>query len=340
VDYLGRVKAAGAEQVLRELLDSQERRFMNAAFRALGRSGGEDAKDEICEYLVDYYTNGEPGDDNRRDIIVAIGETRSSAGVSFLCEIVIDTDQRIPLRMAALDSLAKIGNPEGLDAILAAISTADPNVRSSAVAALGPFSGEKTDQAILEAFRDSYYRTRIAAAQASRERRLEAAIPYLKYRAERDDVPQVRDEAIRALGAIANGESEEIIKTFFVERKNSDRVRLVSAEELMKNKPDKYLEQLIIELDEAKKRNLIPLYNGLLKILGEARCGNIETITRRLMQSGGIIEKSYALDMAANNRLLVLGAEIKTLSEDKNESLARKARRTMEKLGIVQGSAP
>jgi hypothetical protein len=52
------------------------------------------------------------------------------------------------------------------------------------------------------------------------------------------------------------------------------------------------------------------------------------------MASGGIIEKSYALDMAANNMLLGLSEEIKTLSTDKNEGLARKARRTMEKLGM------
>ena len=336
VDYLGKVKAKQAEPVLRELLDSQERRFMNAAFRALGRVGGagENAGDEACQYLVDYYSNRDPGDENRRDIILAIGETRSSNGVAFLSEIVNDSEQRIPLRMAAVESLAKIGNPEGLDAILNVVSTGDPNVRSTAVAALGPFSGENVDQAILEAFRDSYYRTRIAAAEASRQRRLEAAVPYLKFRSERDDVPQVRDESIRALGAIGTEEALEVINTLFTDRKNSDRVRLVSAEALMNNEPGKYLAQLVIELDEAKIKNQNALYNGFLKIVGESRTENIESITRRLITSTGIIEKSYALDMAANNKLLGLSEEIKALSGDRNESIARKAKRTMDALGI------
>jgi HEAT repeat protein len=335
VEYLGKVKAGQAEPALKELLDSKERRFMNAAFRALGRVGGVgEAGGAVAEFLIDYYENRDPGDENRRDIIQAIGETRSPSGLSFLSEIANNNDEKGVLRMAALEALAKIGDPAGLEAILAALGSSDPNVRSSAVAALGPFSGEDVDNAILEAFRDSYYRTRIAAAQASRERKLVSAVPYLKFRAERDDVPQVKDEAIRALGAIGNSETLGILKSLFTERKNPERVRLAAAQALMENAAGENLDQLVTELDEAKQKNQTPLYNGFLKILGEARCGNIENVTRRLMVSGGIIEKSYALDMAANNMLLGLSEEIKTIKKKKNESLARKARRTMEKLGM------
>jgi hypothetical protein len=60
----------------------------------------------------------------------------------------------------------------------------------------------------------------------------------------------------------------------------------------------------------------------------------MERLTRRFLQSGGIMEKLYGLDMAVNNELKNLSAEIKALTADKNESLARKARRTAERLGI------
>ncbi|MDR2133688.1 MAG: HEAT repeat domain-containing protein, partial [Treponema sp.] len=307
-EYLGKVKAVRAIPALRELLDSGEQRFMNTAFRALGRAGGADAGegDEIAEYLVDYYSSRDPADENRREIITALGAAGSGKGVAFLSEIAENSGERTTLRIAALDSLSKIGDPGGLRAILASIGAGDPNVRSAAVAALGPFSGEDVDRAILEAFRDSYYRTRLAAAQAARQRGLEAAIPYLKFRAERDDVPQVKDEAIRALGAIAGEESKRIVEGFFSERKNSDRVRLVSAEMLMKNEPAKYLDKMIAELDEAKRRNQTPLYNGFLKVIGESRTENLEAITRRFLKDGGILEKSYGLDMAANNNLASL----------------------------------
>ena len=340
VDYLGRVKAGDAVPVLMELLDSEERRFMNNAFRALGRASSANTQlaDETADFLTDYYNHRNPGDENSREVIVALGETRSSNAVALLVELASDTDERIPLRIAALEALAKVGDQAGLEAILACVRTNDPNVRSTAVAALGPFSGEEVDKAILDAFRDSYYRTRIAAAQASRERKFEAAVPYLRFRAENDEIANVKDEAIRALGAIANEEAVNILDSLFTERKNSDRVRLMAAEMLMKNAAGRNLSRVMAELDEAKRRNQTALTNGFLRIIGEAQVegdtSEIENLTRRFLQNGDIMEKLYGLDMAVNNNLTNLSVEITALFNDRNESLARKARRTAERLGI------
>jgi HEAT repeat protein len=340
VDYLGKIKAAEAVPALMKLLDTQERRFLNAAFRAIGRACSADKKtaDETADFLVDYYINRDPGDENRREVITALGAAGSKNGLSLLVEIASNTDERVPLRIAALDSLSKIGDYEGLETVLGCINTNDPNVRSAAVAALGPFSGDAVDKAILDAFRDSYYRTRIAAVQASRERKLAAAVPFLKFRAERDEVPNVKEEAIRALGEIAGEEAIRALDSLFSERKSPDRIRLTAAEMLMKNEGSKNLGRLIKELDEAKQKNLTNLYNGFLKIAGEAKINGdtaeMESLVRRFLQNGGILEKSYGLDMAANNNLKNLSQEIKALVSEKNESLARKARRTAEKLGI------
>jgi HEAT repeat protein len=341
IEYLGRLKHSQAVPVIMQILDTEERRFLNAAFRALGRasSGDSEIADKAADFLIDYYNYRDPGDDNRSIIITAIGTTGSSKGVSFLADIASNSDERIPLRIAALDALSKIGDDsEGLDAILVCIGTNDPNVRTAAVAALGPFSGDAVDKAILDAFRDSYYRTRIAAAQASRERKFIDAVPYLKYRAERDDVPNVRDEAIRALGAIANEEALEVLSSLFSERKNSERIRIVAGEMLMKNAADENIGKLIAELDDAKTRNQTNLYNGFLKIAGETVLDGdkslMEDITRRFLRSGTIVEKSYGLDMAANNSLTGLSTEISAVTKDRNESIARKAQRTAERLGI------
>ena len=99
---------------------------------------------------------------------------------------------------------------------------------------------------------------------------------------------------------------------------------------LMKNEPAKYLDKMILELDEAKRRNQTSLYNGFLKIIGESRTESLEAIVRRFLKGGGILEKSYGLDMAANNGLSSLADEIRALAGEKNESLARKARRRGE----------
>jgi HEAT repeat protein len=340
VDYLGKLKAAEAAPSLMELIDSGESRFAGAAIRALGRAAsgegrGASLADETAEYLEDYYTNREPADENRREIIVALGEAGSGKAVPFLAELAVNNEERLPLRIAALEAISKIADPLGLPAVIEAVSSADPNLRSAAIAALGPFSGVEAEKAILEGFRDSYYRTRIGAAQAAGKRKLEAAVPYLRYRAENDDVPAVKDEAIRALGAIDSGGSRDILENLFKERKNSDRVRILAAEMLVQNDGG-HTPALIAELDEAKQKNQTPLYNGFLKILGTAKSSSLEDLARRFIASGGIIEKSLALDIAVNNEFRSLGGDIRTLLDEKknNPSLVRKARASLEKLEL------
>jgi HEAT repeat protein len=334
VDYLGKLKVGAAIAPLKAILDAEERRFMNAAFRSLGRIGGgiPGESEEIAGYLVDYYTNRNPGDENRRDIIIALGETGSPAAIEFLSGIAANNDERVPLRMAALDALSKIRDPAGLEAVLAGVSSRDPNVRAAAVGALGPFEGPEVTAAILEAFRDSFYRTRMGAAQAAGTRKLAAAVPYLAYRAERDDVQQVKDEAIKALGVIGTSEAETILASFFEERKNSDRMRILAAEMLVRDHAGTYAEKIVAELDDAKARNQTALYNGLLRVIGSAKAPSLEAVTRRFLASGGVIEKSYALDMAANNEFRGLIEEVRILTDPKNGNLARKAQTALEKL--------
>ena len=244
--------------------------------------------------------------------------------------------------MAALDAMAKIGDSAGLDAIIEAVSSTDPNVRSSAITALGPFPGDAADKAILEGFRDSYYRTRIGAASAAGKRKLEAAVPYLRYRAENDDVPAAKDEAIKALGAIGSGDALSILDGLFSERKNADRVRILAGEMLLQNAPAAFAKKVIAELDEAGAKKQAALYNGFLRILGAAKDPALESLARRFLASGTVIEKSYALDITANNEFSSLVEDIKPLLDEKKSgaSIARKARATLDKLGLgTEGEA-
>jgi len=236
--------------------------------------------------------------------------------------------------MAALESLAKIADPAGLTAIIGAVSAKDPNVRASAVASLGPFSGQDADAAIIEAFRDSYYRTRIAAAKAAGERKLISAVPYLRFRSENDEVPAVRDEAIKALGLIGGNDAEKILHDLFKERKGSDRTRLIAGEMLLTNGKNDYVTEVIVEMEEAKTKNQTPLYNGFLRILGSAKSPKLEDLARRFFANGGVIEKSYALDICLNNNFRGLEDEIRKLTDPKNGSLSVKSKALLEKWGL------
>ncbi|MDR2144253.1 MAG: HEAT repeat domain-containing protein [Treponema sp.] len=337
IDYMGRIESPLASEILMEILNGEESRFMNASIRALGKIAKNAGPEKTAEFLVDYYTNREPGDENRREIIIALGSTGSKKGTPFLASIAENNDERVPLRMSALEGLSAIGDEEGLPAVLAAAASGDPNVRAAAIAALGPFAGETADTAILEAFRDSYYRTRIAAAQASRDRKLEEAVPYLKFRCENDEVPNVRDEAVKALGAIGNTEARGILESLFTERKNSDRIRVGSAEMLLKNDAPDYVKKVIDEMDYAKSKNQTALYNGFLRVLGSAKAGDLEDLAKRFFSLGGVIEKSYALDMCLNNGFRGLTEQIRALSDPRNGSLAVKSNNILKKWETAGG---
>ncbi|MDR1802791.1 MAG: HEAT repeat domain-containing protein [Treponema sp.] len=347
VDYLGKVKAGTAVDSLEELIVAGEARFLNSAIRALGRLRGDPYQNEDGEvmeltdrtalFLLDYYNNRGPNDENRREIVVALGETGSKEALSFLSGLVKNTNERATLRMAALEALSKVSSDEGLDAVIEAVSSTDPNIRSSAVAALGPYSGELVDNAILEAFRDSYFRTRIGAATAAGQRRLESAVPYLRYRAENDEVPQVRDEAIKALGAINNAEAMGVLDMLFAEKKNSDRVRIAAAEMLLQNNSAQYGSRVLLEMEDAQTRNQTALYNGFVRIMSAAKGPGLEGIAARFLSRGGVIERSLGLDLVLNNELRVLENEVRALMDERayGASIARKAQSTLEKLGIL-----
>jgi hypothetical protein len=85
-------------------------------------------------------------------------------------------------------------------------------------------------------------------------------------------------------------------------------------------------------MDDAKTRNQGPLYNGLLNVVGAAQSDKLEPLARRLLASGDIVEKSYALDLAANNNFRSMAEEIRPLTENRNAGLARKARNVLGKL--------
>jgi len=345
VDYLGKVKAGAAVDCLEELIIAGEARFLNNAIRALGRLRGDsyqspdgvELTDRTAAFLLDYYHNRGPGDETRREIVVALGETGSKEAVSFLSTLAKNTSERAALRMAALEALSKVSSDEGLDAVIEAVSSSDPNIRSSAVAALGPYSGELVDNAILEAFRDSYYRTRIGAATAAGQRRLESAVPYLRYRAENDEVPQVRDEAIKALGAINNAEAMGILDMLFSERRNSDRVRIAAAEMLLQNNSTQYGSRVLQEMEDAQSRNQTALYNGFVRVMSAAKGPGLEGIAARFLTRGGVIERSLGLDLVLNNELRSLANEVRVLLDERayGASIARKAQSTLEKLGIL-----
>jgi queuine tRNA-ribosyltransferase len=332
IDYFGKIKSPTSASILEGVINDGESNFQGAAIRALGNASDGGNAGEIADYLIDLYTNRDPGAGNSGTLLAALGETKSKNAIPFLAGIVNDAGLDSSRRIAALGAISKIGDDAGLEAVLGALSAPEPAVRTAAVAALSPFSGQQADNAIIENFRDPVFRTRAVAAKAAGERKLAAAIPYLKYRAEKDEAKNVREESVRALGAIGNGDAVQALENLFSEPQNPDYVRILAAEMLLNNNADSYAQKIIDAMDEAQKKHQNVLYNGCLRVLSSAKTGKLESLATRFFASGTALEKSAALDMTLNNRFTALTGEVGNLTDKKNGSLAAKAQNVLDKL--------
>ncbi|MDR0383431.1 MAG: HEAT repeat domain-containing protein [Spirochaetaceae bacterium] len=337
LDYLGTVKEKRAFPALTEIISSGDARYDSAAVKALGKIVDSEMSsadtDGITEILIDYYNNVTSGGNNREAVIAAVGSSGGDAAAAFILQIINDDEQSVTLRMAALEAAGKLKDSDVLDSIIAAASSADPNVRYAAVGALGSFDNNYASAVILESFRDSYFRTRLAAVRSAKTRRLEAAVPYLRYRAERDESAVVKEEAVLALGAIGGKDADTALAALMDDTKNGDALRSLCAEMLIKNDANAYAEKIIAKLDEASVKKQTALYKGLLKALSFARTRKVENFTARLFASKDVTEKFYALDMTANNGFTAFKDNVEALSKEKNLSLSSRAKRTLEKLG-------
>jgi HEAT repeat protein len=271
IDYLGKVKDGDAAMAIVPVLDADSGPFTNMAIRAYGRIASVNGGDEAADYLIAYYHDRAPANETQREIVIALGEAGSKNATEFLVGLVSNQEERYVLRMAALEAVGKIGDENAKEAVVNAVLADDPNVRSSAIGALGSFEGDDVEKAILDAFRDSFFRTRLGACEAAGKRKLAAAIPYLRYRALNDEAVAVRDEAVKALGAVGSSSATGVLEEIFEGERNSDRIRSLAAEMLVKQNPDAYTAKVTAAMEDAKKKNRAALATGFERALAAAK---------------------------------------------------------------------
>jgi HEAT repeat protein len=331
IEYLGKIKYENAQSNLRSLLESDEELYKTSAIRAIGKATGPDTADNTAEYLIEYYNKKEVTDENKREIIASLGETGSKKASPFLSEIIKDNEKQ-SLTIASILALSSIKDEETIEIIIECVQSKDPNIRSAAIESLGSFKNSEADKAIIDAFRDSYYKTRLAAIKAVREKKSADAVPYLKFRAENDEVPAVKEEAIRALGEIGNSETESILEGIFNDKKMPDKNRVLAAQMLIKIDASKYADAVIARIDESKRLNQKQTYNSLLSVISKAKTDKVKDLTRRLFDSKDAVEKSFAIELSAINNFSSFAPLIEKIAEENNSGLSRRAKEVLEKL--------
>ena len=202
--YLAALRSKEALALSGGIVDGNEKKFLPALVKLLGRAGG--ATEE--ELLLGWFDSDSVTPALKEEAIKALGDIGSGKAAERLGKLIQDTAAGKAARMFACAALAKIKDASSIDPLVKAANDADPNVRTSAVEALGVFAeaegapGEEARGAITEALRDPYVNARVAACKASAAGHLAAAAPFLRYKARSDPEKSVRTEALRSLSSL------------------------------------------------------------------------------------------------------------------------------------------
>lgn len=328
--YLGQRQERKAIDPLLSLLEDGSPAMRPVLVRVLGQIGGEG----IAAPLIAWLERNNPSSTLKNEIYRALGSTQDREHASPFILASLEDEYASPTeKMALLDAAGALEDPSLLPAMLVLLSDADANVRASVVASLGAYVGEDVDRALLDAFRDNFYKTRIAAAKAVSTRKLEEAIPYLIFRAQRDSVMSVQLAAIDALSNYDTSEIREALSKILTHDLKGDAVRAASARALLAIDHDSFIPAVIEVMETAvqgKKQK--PLYHELARFISIKEFEGALDLASRLIVSPVITDRHYALNLIRSNRLGALYPKVKELDTGKTDSLARKARLVREAL--------
>lgn len=295
-----------------------------AAIKGLGAMGsGSDA--DLVEHILDLLDSSSYSASLKPELILALGELRAEKAVGMLIEIATDEDEDPTWRRYACDALGKIGSLEALPALRLAYDSDDAILRSYAVSAMGHFPTEEATSLLMEALRDSYWRTRVGAAGALGERAVEKAIPILSFKASRDPEVKVREAATRALAAIGTDDALELLVDLYVSNTTPGTVRLTALEELTEKAPGRALspvEEVAQQEWELPKSTLLERTAHYVSLVGDPE---FAPIYARFLESGNILVIVHGIRGIERSGLAEYADELERFAEEGNHKAVRRA---------------
>lgn len=253
-----------------------------------------------------------------------MGDLKEPVAVDRLIEILEDENENPTWRRYACASLGKIGDETALPVIEKVLYDEDAMLRSYAVGSLQYFSGSEVVQLLSAALKDSFWRVRVSAAKGLAEMKAAAAAPILIFKAEKDPEMNVRIEAVRALGAIADSQSLDALREFYSKDLTPSALRTLSAEILAEK-------DLLASIDLFKKvidkhwgKDSSRILEYTAQILSRTESDHLEEFYARFLDSGELVVMIYGIRGIAKNKVVGLKEAVEKLSGEGNHRSIRK----------------
>lgn len=322
LSYLAQIRSKSALDYAPAIMKDEDRKLLPGVIKLIGRAGGPGEEDLLLSWMeTDAAT-----DDLKQSAMRALGELGSRKAVEKLRKIAEDAQQGKATRMAACDALGKIGDPAAIPSLVLAVNGDDPNVKSSAIAALASFKDAEALSAIQGALRDSTAMVRIAACKACATLRLEEAVRAIIYKASNDPEKAVKTEAMRSLAAIGNGEGMGFLRTYLENPKNDTSLRILSFGLLLR-KDASSVEILLARLVAEGKEKDRSLYTAFVREIANAQDTPWAiSLARVVLADSDYLIRVGGLEWAKRNRIPEIMPDLEQLStKDPSDYIRKRA---------------
>ena len=331
LSYLAEIRSKDALKFTDAIIKEDNRKLLPALVRLMGRAGGT-AEEEL---LLGWFDSDSATPALKEEAIKALGEIGSGKAADRLDKLIQDPGAGKAARMFACDSLARIKDPASVAPLIKAATDADPNVRCSAIDALGAFASggdEAACREIAEALRDSFVKARVEACKAAAAGKVRQALPFLRYKAQSDPDMAVRTEACRSLAAMGeSADSADASFAFLRERledtKEDSGLRALCFGLLARYDPTgsmPILQARLMTEAAAKQRDF---YTALAREIAYAdKAPLIGALARMLLSDQDYLIRVAAIEWIRKNKALDLKPDLERLTiQDPSDMIRRRA---------------
>ena len=324
--YLAAIRSKEAMKFSQSIIKEDNKKLLPSLVKLMGRAGGEDE----VKLLLDWFDGDTATPALKEEVIKAFGEIGSKSAAPRLEKLAVDSEGGKAARMYACTALGKIKSDSSVAPLVKASIDSDPNVRTSAIEALGSFAGsgspgaEEASDAIVQALRDSYVKARIAACKAAAAGGVAAAVPYLKYKAQNDPESAVQYEAIRSLASLG-GENFAFLRERLEDKKEDDSIRTLSFGLLCRYDPSGSLPTLEARLKAEAAEKERSFYTSLAREVANAdKAMGIASLARVLASDQEYLIRVAAIEWARKTKAPDFKADLEKMAKDDPSDMIKK----------------
>lgn len=302
------------------MVDHPSEGIAEAAIAAIGASGDV----TNAEVLILLLEEEDISQNLRGNAITALGELKAESARDLLTRLLEDTASPKGIRWRATQALGKIANPESLELFEELMSDEDHILRAYVAEAVGGFEGERADEIIRFALRDSSWNVRYSATKQIGIRQASQFMDFLIYLSEEDPELKVRQEAVVSLGEIDDPASMEHLIDMGSNTATEGELWLIAMNYMIESALPTSLEALKgLVTGEWEKRDS-QFLGHLAKKLSTTKSEHLEELLVLLLSHNNQLIQAYGIRGIGNNKLTAYRDAITKMAEETSYPLVKR----------------